>query len=281
MGGVLGGSRQAKDDALVLSKQPTLAKKRLSSLRRPFGGSSNKSAAGGGDEPGNSEERTTTLAASRSDPDEVAADDSKDEASAAMSKETAEERRNDSHEEGKESEPSPPLSRVSVKKVVVEEPPPPPPDPIGEGGYLMFTTVSEGTLTCHFSHTRMEGAIMYFKPKRIVPAFKFRQNSGRIEIVRKLMQHQQLYYEGVAQFIKMGREFDSDFVLLDPGRVRIYRLFDVSSVAAVETGTFFPSSSFTSIACVPQGNTDYAGVRTMSKDNFQATANKTGRALNF
>ena len=58
-------------------------------------------------------------------------------------------------------EDAPPLAvpkHKSSSKHAEPEPPPPPPPP---GGYLVFTHVSDGTLTCHFSETPVEGAIVF------------------------------------------------------------------------------------------------------------------------
>jgi hypothetical protein len=164
-----------------------------------------------------------------------------------------------------------------------EPTPPPAPDPIGDGGYLMFTPASDGTLTCHYSTERIQDALMYFKPKKIVPAFKYRQNAGRVEIIRKLQSNQQMYYEGVAQFIKMGREFDSDFVVLPQTKsmFQVWRLYDTNKIAFCSPGEFFPTTSFTSIACIPRDSQIFRGVQTMSKENFVSYANKVGKAFSF
>jgi hypothetical protein len=92
---------------------------------------------------------------------------------------------------------------------------------IGDGGYLVFTAVSDGTLTLHFSPQEVKESLAYFKPMKIVPAFKYRQNAGRQEIIRKLMNNQRGYYDGFAQFVKEGKEFNADLYLFKNCKARV------------------------------------------------------------
>lgn len=117
-----------------------------------------------------------------------------------------------------EAEMSTPARRAPTPEPVVELPPAP---VIGDGGYLVFTTISDGTLTLHFSPDEVQGSLAYFKPMKIVPAFKYRQNAGRQEIIRKLINNQRGYYDGFAQFIKAGKEFNAELYLFRNCKARV------------------------------------------------------------
>jgi hypothetical protein len=167
--------------------------------------------------------------------------------------------------------------------MALPSPPPqkkePPPSP---GAYLMFTPHSDGSLICHFNESGLSPAeaIVCFKAARIIPAFKFRQNGGRVEIIRKLQSNKQGYFEGVAQFCKTGLEFDSEVGLLDDSKVLLFWL-EGTTVRQIGKGEFAPARSMTAIAALPPGNVAFKGVRTMPMDQFISIANKTGKAIIF
>ena len=167
-------------------------------------------------------------------------------------------------------------------KVVVEAVPPPrepTPDPLQEGGYLIFSTVNDGTLHLCFSHHKVEEAIAYFRPKKIVPAFKYRQNHGKVELIRKLVNHKQGYYEGFADFVKAAKEFDSDIYLIQQA-VKVYYQADSSMLYEAPFHKFFPSR-ISAVAVIPPGNDSFEGVKSLSPEQFVSTGNKFGKALKF
>ena len=163
----------------------------------------------------------------------------------------------------------------------VNEPPPrePTPDPLQEGGYLIFSTVNDGSMFLQFSHSKVEEAIAYFKPNRVVPAFKYRQNHGKVELIRKLQSNKQLYYEGYADFLKAAKEFDSDLYVIQ-NTARVYRQLDGSKVTEVPLGTFV-DLRVNNVAVIPPNNTSFDGVKNIHPDQFISTGNKHGKAIKF
>ena len=143
------------------------------------------------------------------------------------------------------------------------------------GGYLVFNPVSDGSLIMHFSETPVEGAIVAFRPKKTIPLFKFRQNGGRVEIIRKLQSNKQAYYEGVSQFIKTAAsEFDSD-VLLVGDQTLVYWL-EGTAIHQLVRGTWTDTRAWTCTCSLPPGNVSFRGVKTIPRDQFVSISNRAG-----
>jgi len=177
-----------------------------------------------------------------------------------------------------------PVESVSTKydaPTTYEEPAAPPreptPDPLQEGGYLTFSTANDGTLFLQYSHHKIDGAIAYFKPHRVVPAFKYRQNHGKVELMRKLMSNKQGYFEGYADFLKAAKEFDAEVYIIQPS-ARVYYQIDGSRVVEGRRESFF-SIKVESVAVLPPGNASFEGVKNIHPDQFISTGNKYGKAV--
>ena len=57
---------------------------------------------------------------------------------------------------------------------------------MAKGCYLMFSEASQGTLFLHWSETPVAGALAFFEPRKNVPAFKYKSNGGRSELIREM-----------------------------------------------------------------------------------------------
>ena len=163
------------------------------------------------------------------------------------------------------------------------EPTPPPPDPLQGGGYLQLNlNVGDGAMFCHLTaEDKVEDSLAYFRNGKPFPAFKLKQNAGRVEIIRKLQHDKQRYYEGFAQFIKMARESEGEIYLLRGDKVRVYYVEDRNVIKRLEPEVFLDLERVEAIACVGPSNTDLEGVSSMIMDQFLSAANRTGKAIRF
>ena len=57
---------------------------------------------------------------------------------------------------------------------------------MAKGCYLTFSEASQGTLFLHWSETPVAGALAFFEPRKNVPAFKYKSNGGRSELIREM-----------------------------------------------------------------------------------------------
>ena len=57
---------------------------------------------------------------------------------------------------------------------------------MAKGCYLTFSEASQGTLFLHWSETPVAGALAFFEPRKTVPAFKYKSNGGRSELIREM-----------------------------------------------------------------------------------------------
>jgi hypothetical protein len=155
----------------------------------------------------------------------------------------------------------------------------PTPDPLQKGAYLMFSPSNDGCLYMQYSSHKVEGALAYFRPKKVVPGFKFTQNHGRVELIRKLVNHKQMYFAGYADFLKAAKEFDSDVYMIEPV-VKVYYQLHTSTIHQAHHEKFFPST-VSAVVVLPPLNDSFVGVISLSPENFVSTGNKHGKALRF
>ncbi|CAD7971672.1 unnamed protein product [Amoebophrya sp. A120] len=70
-----------------------------------------------------------------------------------------------------------------------------------EGGYLIYTEDSLGTLFLKWSKEPVENALAFFEAGKPIPAFKFTTNQGRFQLM-KGCQDKQKFFEGWGAFLK-------------------------------------------------------------------------------
>mmetsp|Transcript_16292 Transcript_16292/g.26552 ORF Transcript_16292/g.26552 Transcript_16292/m.26552 type:complete len:214 (+) Transcript_16292:1535-2176(+) len=152
------------------------------------------------------------------------------------------------------------------------------------GCYLTFDTVSEGTLFLNWSKVRMEGAYAFFRPGRVVPKFKYKQNGGKHELIRGLRggtgKGMKRYFEGWVQFVKLAREFCGELFVFHDRDVMLYYLDASNRISRIQCDVSVPHSvHIDAIAAITAGNSVFEGVSTVTKDYFAGTGNREGAAL--
>ncbi|KAL8455210.1 hypothetical protein Emag_000955 [Eimeria magna] len=150
------------------------------------------------------------------------------------------------------------------------------------GAYLTFDGASNGTLFIIWSHTPVDGAFAFFEPKKAVAEFKFKDNGGKSEIIRNLMEDKIKYYRGWCEFFKFGAENHGICKLLpgaDQAPLKVEVAFlDGSRVLRLQEGASLPVKNMTAIGCVPKGDPAFQA-QTLAKEVFVRNARKGGAAI--
>jgi hypothetical protein len=141
-----------------------------------------------------------------------------------------------------------------------------------QGGYLLFDVASNGTMFIKWSKTTVENALIFFKPTKSVPGFKYK-GLGKQELVRNLQESKNKYFQGVCEFMKIGRKYDSEFVLLPhnaahaPYPVGI-SLLQSSKLTHVEPGTYYTISKQDAIASYNATINPFEGMHSTNLTTF-------------
>ena len=92
---------------------------------------------------------------------------------------------------------------------------------MAKGCYLTFSEASQGTLFLHWSETPVAGALAFFEPRKNVPAFKYKSNGGRSELIREMSggtgERIKRFYTGICQYVKLAKSFDAAVVFYEHG----------------------------------------------------------------
>ncbi|CAD7976458.1 unnamed protein product [Amoebophrya sp. A25] len=70
-----------------------------------------------------------------------------------------------------------------------------------EGGYLVYTDDSHGTLFLKWSKEPVEGALAFFEAGKPIPPFKFSTNHGKQQLMKEC-QNKNKFFEGWGAFLK-------------------------------------------------------------------------------
>ncbi|GBG29897.1 ADP-ribosylation factor [Hondaea fermentalgiana] len=143
------------------------------------------------------------------------------------------------------------------------------------GMYLVFDSVSGGTLYAVWSETVVEGAWAFFFPRKDVAAFKFKGN-GRSELIRGLMVNRQKLYSGWTQFFKLANDNDGLIKVFTNRDVEFWYMDADLGVHFVEKDVWCISHDMTIVAILPHFNQSLKGVRKTSADVFTDTVVKNG-----
>lgn len=154
-----------------------------------------------------------------------------------------------------------------------------------KGGYLCYSPDSFGTLSLHWSETKVENALAFFAAGKPIPPFKFKTNQGRFQL-QKGTDDKTKFFEGWGAFLKEGlcrfnatkiemygkansRE-DVQLVLLDKSMLKVIR---------VMPGETWEGScdEVLSFAIVPKDNTAFK-VGTLEASVFMTKAKDDGIA---
>jgi hypothetical protein len=142
------------------------------------------------------------------------------------------------------------------------------------GCYLVFTPASGGALIAHWSETAVPDAWAFFYPRANVAGFKFKQNSGRVELIRGIAVGKIKVFNGWGQFFKLA--YDNDGIVRvnarDDVMEDIWFLGPNQTVGAVTTGQWFEAKKMAVVGIIPHHNQSFVGVMKTDENRFIDTA---------
>ena len=191
---------------------------------------------------------------------------------------------------------------------------------MAKGCYLTFSEASQGTLFLHWfvtvqinfaaqrhifressvdsrrlvvyahrSEAPVAGALAFFEPRKTVPAFKYKSNGGRSELIREMSggtgERIKRFYTGLCQFVKLAKSFDAALVFYEHGTLPSVEIALIdgskSDYNVVRVATNAPVESLASVTAVgvAPGASDAFAASTFSREYFISTATKAGSAL--
>eukprot|EP01013_Petalomonas_cantuscygni_P031855 TRINITY_DN581_c0_g1_i2.p2 TRINITY_DN581_c0_g1~~TRINITY_DN581_c0_g1_i2.p2 ORF type:complete len:159 (-),score=25.41 TRINITY_DN581_c0_g1_i2:241-717(-) len=153
--------------------------------------------------------------------------------------------------------------------------------------HLIYEANNGGTLYTNWSEVEtFPGSLVCFQAGKPVPKFKITQNGGRAELIRDCAGVKvRNLLTGVAQFVKMAREFKG-LVTVTGGETfevpfRIYTLTG-TDVKRLEPGAATPVEGIQAVAALPREADAYSGVKTMAASMFSGAAQRgNGAHLSF
>ncbi|SCM04248.1 conserved Plasmodium protein, unknown function [Plasmodium chabaudi adami] len=154
-----------------------------------------------------------------------------------------------------------------------------------KGAYLIFDNASNGSLFIAWKKEKVENALLYIRPTKNVPEFKFTCNNGKYELIRNLQSDKKIFFSGICQFIKEARDIKGKITLLPylengfPIKVNIYFLKG-NNVVQLKSGESFDLEGVDASTVLPYGSSSLQ-VKTMSKDMFVGKGNSEGASISF
>mmetsp|Transcript_4188 Transcript_4188/g.6385 ORF Transcript_4188/g.6385 Transcript_4188/m.6385 type:complete len:151 (-) Transcript_4188:6-458(-) len=146
--------------------------------------------------------------------------------------------------------------------------------------YLTFDVANLGTLVATWSEEPIEGALAVVRPGKPVPKFKFKQRGGRVEVIRKIREDIKKLYQGWVEFIKLAKQNDGTFELLEPRGVTVtFNKF--SELEHVVTGEEYISGDYSGVAVCGKDADPYKSVKTMSNGQFLDVGLQYGHSLSL
>jgi len=153
--------------------------------------------------------------------------------------------------------------------------------------YLRFTESTEGILYSQWSkdaEIEEDGkTLAKIVPEKEQPAFKFKQNHGRTEIVRRINgpRKKPAFYQGWSHFIKLAKPINGTFSLLDSD-YRVKVVFNENgNIVHCAVGDEFMVNEYSAVACVHEDTEAFDSVKTLSVGNFVSIAGRHGYGLNI
>ena len=155
------------------------------------------------------------------------------------------------------------------------------------GCYLLYENDSSGKLVAHFSMDKIDNALGFWCPSdgKKIQGFKFKQNSGRSELVRGCaggVAGRKLYYTGWVQFIKLAKNYNGKVVLLpkvDGVQSLDVQLFGYTfdgEIVEFEENRMVDITCLQAVACLPKGENIYEGIQNTNASYFLTQGAKSG-----
>ena len=130
-----------------------------------------------------------------------------------------------------------------------------------------------------WSETPVPDALAYFAPKKSVPAFKFKADGGRAELIRGFRgSTRHRFYDGFCQFFKQCRDLDGTCSLLSPVIKMFVRSKD-GIISLFPLGELISLEKIHAVAAFGPEKTCFDGVDRLSQDYFLGTGTKEGGSL--
>jgi len=161
---------------------------------------------------------------------------------------------------------------------------------LGEGCYLVYESDSSGRLMavfCKADTPSPENAVGFWSPGegKKIQGFKFKQNSGRSELVRGCsggVEGRKKYYTGYIQFLKSAKNYNGKISILTKGEevqgldVQVFGFTQNDDVAILEENKAYNISDFKALACIPMGINIYEGIQNTNETYFLTQGGKSG-----
>jgi len=152
-----------------------------------------------------------------------------------------------------------------------------------KGGYLLFDVSSQGSLFLKWSTTRPEKALMFFKPTKSVPAFKYK-GQGKEEICRKLTVNAPGYFKGVTEFVKMAKIYHGELTVFDHPDLDAnvppigITFMKGQKLQHIQNNESYLITDQTAVSAWHESRKIYQGVQTMSQSSFLNKAQNSGNS---
>lgn len=154
---------------------------------------------------------------------------------------------------------------------------------LGDGLYLTYDAQQQGMLSITFAKERVAGALLFAKPQKPVPAFKYKP-PGKFELVRNCQRDKKTYFRGFGEFVKAAAQFDSvvqyaDIVDAAPIPCALYfHRAEGGSERLQEQGPPLATQGCLVVAVVPFTNKELDGGAhtTLNKQLFISKGNEYG-----
>lgn len=150
-----------------------------------------------------------------------------------------------------------------------------------KGCYLTISPEAEGTLWLNWSENHVDGAFMFFRPKKKVPAFRYKRNRGREELTRQCggVRKKRLY-AGYIEFFKLAQHFCADlYIYPEQHEVLDQVKFVVNNSHKLffcYDGEFFDTTGAETVACVRKVDRSFDGISGMLQSQFLSVGNRVG-----
>jgi len=149
------------------------------------------------------------------------------------------------------------------------------------GAYLVYQTRNNGQMDLVWSKVAVENALLFGRPQKIVPAFKFARD-GHWELTRNIQSDKRTWYLGWVMFVKACAAFDCtvvDFGLTGEAAPMPTSLWlwstEGSTVSAVAKGEPFDTRNFTVVAACHADSKDLS-FQSIKRDVFENKAKDVG-----
>jgi len=150
------------------------------------------------------------------------------------------------------------------------------------GCYLTIKITGDKFLMLNWSKEPVPGAFLFFRPRKKVPGFKFKNNKGREELMRDV--NQKRFYMGCLNFFKLAQQFEADIVQMQGGfdddetwPVK-FIINNDTFLFPIPRFEFFDTSYCQNVVCVHAANSTFDGVSKQPIAAFLTTGNNAGYA---